>query len=438
MQDDQQTVSPQARLISHAGDLPQDDATLLTAIKARLGQDPARPAADVERLLQLLDALWAVELGRFLLRNCGLDAYWTHQVVTHQPGSLAPDTTPALEYALFETLPAVLATRERFGIFRAQLQALLQPGMTLASVPCGWMGDLLSLDYRQCPEVQLLGIDLDPQALEGALQLARRHGLEGQLSLRLEDAWTQGDANSVDVLTSNGLNLYEPDDARVIALYGAFFHKLRPGGTLLTSFLTPPQPVRAVAMADGIDRPGGAGTAEPDLRRHRAGALGIVPYTRANACATGERGLYRHPFHRGSRQPLSHRHRAQACPRLSGAAAGLHACGTDGRGLVRGAGVGRCAAARPMQSMRGGGLGRVAGSAGRRSRPWWRWRLLVAAGALVNRAAGDAAGGGGNAGPDGRPFAPVHGHGIAPTGAGPPCCSHARRRGQRLYRYLPT
>ncbi|KGK56748.1 hypothetical protein FHR53_004029 [Xanthomonas arboricola] len=240
MQDDQQTVSPQARLISHAGDLPQDDATLLTAIKARLGQDPARPAADVERLLQLLDALWAVELGRFLLRNCGLDAYWTHQVVTHQPGSLAPDTTPALEYALFETLPAVLATRERFGIFRAQLQALLQPGMTLASVPCGWMGDLLSLDYRQCPEVQLLGIDLDPQALEGALQLARRHGLEGQLSLRLEDAWTQGDANSVDVLTSNGLNLYEPDDARVIALYGAFFHKLRPGGTLLTSFLTPP------------------------------------------------------------------------------------------------------------------------------------------------------------------------------------------------------
>ncbi|MCC4588103.1 class I SAM-dependent methyltransferase [Xanthomonas sp. NCPPB 1067] len=240
MQHETQPVSPQARLISHAGDLPRDDATLLASIKARLGQDPARSAAEVERLLQLLDALWEVELGRFLLRNRGLDASWTHRLVTHPPGSLAREATPALEYALFETLPAVLATRERFGIFRAQLQALLRPGMTLASVPCGWMGDVLSLDYRQCPEVQLLGIDLDPQALEGALKLARQYGLEGRLSLRLEDAWTQGDADSVDVLTSNGLNLYEPDDARVIALYRAFFHRLRPGGTLLTSFLTPP------------------------------------------------------------------------------------------------------------------------------------------------------------------------------------------------------
>ncbi|KQR18114.1 MULTISPECIES: SAM-dependent methyltransferase [Xanthomonas] len=231
---------PRAGLISHAGDTLQDDATLLASIRSRLRQDASRSAAEVERLLQLVDALWAMELGRFLLRNRGLNAEWTHRLVTYEAGTLPQDTTPALEYEIFEKTPAVLATRERFGIFRAQLQALLRPGMTIASVPCGWMGDVLSLDYRQCPDVRLIGIDLDPQALDGALQLARRYGLEQQLSLRLEDAWAQGDADSADVVTSNGLNLYEPDDARVVALYRAFFNRLRPGGTLVASFLTPP------------------------------------------------------------------------------------------------------------------------------------------------------------------------------------------------------
>ncbi|MEC5194774.1 hypothetical protein GGR75_001232 [Xanthomonas campestris] len=243
MQRDEQPLpqtAPHGRVISHLGDTDTDDATLLASIKTRLRQHNDRSAAEMEHLLQLVDALWAMELGRFLLRNRGLNAYWTHQLVTYQAGTLVQQTTPALEYEIFEKTPAVLATRERFGIFRTQLQALLRPGMTLASLPCGWMGDVLSLDYRQCPDVRLIGIDLDPQALDGALRLAQQYGLEGQLTLQREDAWAPGEPNSVDVLTSNGLNLYEPDDARVIALYRAFFDRLRPGGTLVASFLTPP------------------------------------------------------------------------------------------------------------------------------------------------------------------------------------------------------
>ena len=42
------------------------------------------------------------------------------------------------------------------------------------------------------------------------------------------------------MVTSNGLNIYEADDARVTALYQEFFEILKPGGALVTSFLTPP------------------------------------------------------------------------------------------------------------------------------------------------------------------------------------------------------
>ncbi len=39
---------------------------------------------------------------------------------------------------------------------------------------------------------------------------------------------------------SNGLNIYEGNDERVIDLYKEFYNSLVPGGILVTSFLTPP------------------------------------------------------------------------------------------------------------------------------------------------------------------------------------------------------
>ncbi|MCC4605334.1 class I SAM-dependent methyltransferase [Xanthomonas campestris pv. badrii] len=232
--------APSGRLLSHSNDPSTQDEQALTAVRARLLRDEAHTPERLDALLCLVDAMSTFELGRFLLHNRGLNAHWAHQMVTYQPGTLARDTAPMLEHALFERIPLLVATRHRFGIFQHQLQALLRPGMTLVSVACGFMGELLMLDYRHCPDVRLLGTDLDPQALDGARALARQRGLEHLVSLQLQDAWEAGEPGSADVLTSNGLNIYEPDDARVLALYRVFFDWLRPGGTLVTSFLTPP------------------------------------------------------------------------------------------------------------------------------------------------------------------------------------------------------
>lgn len=229
----------QARLLSHAA-ADGDAEALLRAAEARLRAAGDLPGAPVDRQVDVLHALHGFELGRFLLRHRGLNADWTHRLVTYRPGTLPRDPA-SLEWNVFETLPAVLATRERFGIFQRETQALLRPGIAMASVPCGWMGDLLLLDYRDCAgDFSLHGIDLDPQAIEGARQLAQAHSLAPHVSLRQEDAWHGSLHEAVDVLTSNGLNIYEPDDARVVELYRAFFRALRPGGTLITSFLTPP------------------------------------------------------------------------------------------------------------------------------------------------------------------------------------------------------
>ena len=233
------------RLISHGTSSQAGHDDLAQTIRLRLRAAGDLPGASVDQQIALLDELSTFELGRFLLENRGLNAWWTHQLVTYLPGAAAASSKGSLEHQIFEKLPAVLATRERFGIFREQLQALLKPRMTLASVPCGLMGELLLLDYASHPDAMLVGIDLDQQALNAALALAKERGLAERLSLRCEDAWAPSLRGAADVLTSNGLNIYEPDDARVTALYRSFFDMLKPGGQLVTSFLTPPPALSA-------------------------------------------------------------------------------------------------------------------------------------------------------------------------------------------------
>lgn len=235
-----ESLATEPGLISHGTDHEETDAALLERVHARLRAAGDVPGATVQHMLSLADALASFGLGRFLLRHQGLNAYWTHQLVTYQPGTLPASSAETLEYQMFEKLPVVLATRERFGIFRSQLQALMKPGATAASVPCGLMGELLLLDYSSLPGVSLIGVDLDPDALDSARALAATRGLTERVSLHRQDAWALDLRASVDVLASNGLNLYEPDDGRVTELYCAYHDALRPGGTLVTSFLTPP------------------------------------------------------------------------------------------------------------------------------------------------------------------------------------------------------
>lgn len=231
------------RLISHSmSDAATDDA-LREAAAARIRAAGDLPGASVDRQLTLLDALSQTDLGRFLLRHRGLDAVWTQRLVSHEPGSAASAALTEIEKDLYERLPATCATRERYGIFRRELQASLRSGATLASVPCGLMGDLLSLDYRECDDVSLIGIDLDAAALAQVEAAIAEREPNARITLSCEDAWSLSLDGCADLLTSNGLNIYEPDDARVTDLYRSFLRALKPGGTLVTSFLTPPPTV---------------------------------------------------------------------------------------------------------------------------------------------------------------------------------------------------
>ena len=92
----------------------------------------------------LLDQLSHFELGRFLLMHKGLNGYWTAYIIRQglQQKNLHP-----LEMWILHHAPAVKATQERFKIFQKVLQDNLKDHVTIASIPCGLMDDLLLLDF---------------------------------------------------------------------------------------------------------------------------------------------------------------------------------------------------------------------------------------------------------------------------------------------------
>lgn len=133
-----------------------------------------------------------------------------------------------------------LASQKRFGLFQKITQQMLKEGMILASVPCGVMRDLLTLDFSKIANFRLIGVDLDPESLQHAAVLAKQMNLVEKVAFLKENAWELNIREEWDLITSSGLNVYEPDKTKVLQLYRKFFEALKPGGILITAILTDP------------------------------------------------------------------------------------------------------------------------------------------------------------------------------------------------------
>lgn len=219
------------------------DAHLETIVQEAAARIEATGDADgysVAEQLNMLHELQSFPLGRFLLANKGLNGYWTHYLLTYPWWKQEKNTLPPMEHFFLEKIPTVLAVQERFQIYLKEAQQHVRNDACFASIPSGALGELLYLDFTDIKRMHLVGIDYDPNTLEQAQAMAQDKQLSHWVTLEQADAWKLTHKNTFDLISSNGLNIYEPSDERVIELYTVFYDALKPNGTLLTSFITPP------------------------------------------------------------------------------------------------------------------------------------------------------------------------------------------------------
>lgn len=227
-----------SRLISHSTSPVEMSELLQTKIK-EITQQGDKPYVSVQQQIELLHQLAEFDFGRFLLQNKGINGYWTHYMLTY-PWREKQTHETSLEKFILGRAPLLLATQERFQLFLTENQKVVDNNKKLACIPCGMMGELLYLDFSTIKNIYLIGIDYDASTFEDAKQLAKEKALLPFTTFHELDAWDLNVKNEFDLLSSNGLTIYEPDNNKIIALYQQFYNALKPNGKFVTSFLTPP------------------------------------------------------------------------------------------------------------------------------------------------------------------------------------------------------
>lgn len=240
-------------VISHRSGSDADLATAVSAARSRIeSADPSLGSR--EALLGDLDLLTRIPYGRWLLIHGGWNAAWTRYAIDYRPPT-DPHTANPVELLLLAQSPGILATRERAAIFTEVLTPRVTAGTVALSAGCGFMDELLRLPDAHRAEA-LIGVDLDPEAIAGANLTAAEMSPRPKSIFAVGDAWNIDGAEvvhgnpsqyrrlvsgGVDVLSSNGLNVYVEDDEVTTDLYRSFASVMRPGGTLVVSALTPPE-----------------------------------------------------------------------------------------------------------------------------------------------------------------------------------------------------
>jgi len=146
---------------------------------------------------------------------------------------------------VFLRIPLVKATQERFNIFQQLTQKLLKDGLSLCSIPCGKMRDLLTLNFHDLKNITLHGIDKDSKALEGATEFKNELNMTqnsnvANIQFHLRDALKPFSEDALfNVVTSNGLNIYLDDDD-CMTFYTNVYLSLAPGGIFIMSQIVPP------------------------------------------------------------------------------------------------------------------------------------------------------------------------------------------------------
>ncbi len=207
-------------------------------IRSKLFKKYSESKSQYEELNKILNDLADCEFGRFLIYNGSLSGYWTHYVMEGYKGKIFQNKT---EEFLLQNAPGTIATRQRFSIFQNLLSELIENNSVCCSIPCGLMAEFLTLNLdKKIKKIKFVGIDIDTSLFGKIKPLFKKYNKsENCFSFIKSNAWDIDIKEKFDIITSNGLNIYEKSDEKVIDLYKKFFVALKPGGSFIGSSCAP-------------------------------------------------------------------------------------------------------------------------------------------------------------------------------------------------------
>ena len=192
----------------------------------------------VEKRLTLLKELTEFKFGRYLLINRGLTGYYTRYINLYPKRKHEYNITHPLEEFILNS-PGIVASQQRFDICQKLLKEHITDGMTVCSLPCGLMDDLLTLNLPNTTNVNFVGIDIDKESTNSAADDAKKLNLEKICTFYTMDAWEMKFKKEFDIVTSNMLVQYVNEDEKIKEFYKLIYESLKNNGILIISCLLP-------------------------------------------------------------------------------------------------------------------------------------------------------------------------------------------------------
>lgn len=221
-----------------------NNKNLLTSIvnntKNKILENKFYSAKEKNNRICLLNELTTFELGKFLLQNKCLNGYWTNYILTYPVNKQKIESS--LERKMLTEFPSIIATQQRFNVFLQINQTVVKENCKLATIPSGLSNELLVLNYKGIKKFDIFAFDIDIDSLKDSVLNAKKNEIEKKFHIININAWDFDYKNEFDLLSCNGLTIYEKNDYRVKLLYEKFFKSLKNNGLLVTSTMTePPQ-----------------------------------------------------------------------------------------------------------------------------------------------------------------------------------------------------
>jgi ubiquinone/menaquinone biosynthesis C-methylase UbiE len=188
--------------------------------------------------LKVLDELISFPLGRFLVENRGLDAKWSDYITRPEYNIANKNSLKSLEQSILFEFPIFKAMQENLKICQQIIQKNLFENIKIASLACGVMADILTLDYSKISKVNITGIDLDYESIILAHKLSQKHKLELETQFIQADAWKINFTQEYHLVVSNSINNYISNQDKMINLYTKIHKSLKDGGLLISNFQT--------------------------------------------------------------------------------------------------------------------------------------------------------------------------------------------------------
>ncbi len=220
----------------------QDVETRLVTHKARkidvLYKEKLISHSQYNDCMTLIEELEDCSIGRYLLSSRGFNGYWFDYLCQPIPKIQRPIAD--IEKFIVQEAPLSLAFKESRSILQKIVTQNIQEYIRMASLPCGLMTTFFELDFSHASHFSLLGLDLDYEAINISIEIAKKRNLLNHVQYIHGDVFDFSNKDDFHLIIGFAIEFYITSRDYATKYFKVVHNSLKKNGAFVGAFFSDP------------------------------------------------------------------------------------------------------------------------------------------------------------------------------------------------------